>query len=71
MSHCANPGCVESDVNGNGRTMYLEYMERDGVWVVVCDKHADHSKATIELTDEVKDIPVETLSQIKDDLLEG
>lgn len=69
MTQCANPGCSRNDETANSQ-MFLEYMERGEVWVGVCTKHANHDNPTIRVTDEVKEIPVGTLTQLKDDLTE-
>lgn len=67
MSMCCCPGCIRNDEQ-NDNQLYFERMD-DDTWVVVCDKHADHeSHATITLTDEVKQIPTGTLTQIVADL---
>lgn len=68
MSHCACPGCARNDGPSND-SLYYEYMSRSDTWCVVCEKHVDDDKPTVELTDDVKQIPVGTLTQIKNDLL--
>lgn len=46
----------------------MERLEIDDVWVVTCDKHVNHDHATVELTNQVKQIPVETLDHLADEL---
>jgi hypothetical protein len=70
MAHCYSPGCSRNDVTNSDQTLYFERLPNNDVWVVVCDKHADHDHATVELTDDVKQIPTETLSHLADELAE-
>jgi len=50
--------------------MFLELLPDDQTWVTVCPKHVDHDHHTIELTDEVKEIPFDTLHHLIEELAE-
>lgn len=66
MSMCCSPGCTRHD-EGNDRQLNFERSD-DDTWYVVCDRHASDDRPTITLTDDVKEIPVGTLTQIVADL---
>ena len=67
MTVCCNPGCVHND-DQRDDVMHLEYIERDDVWVPVCEKHVMDNRPTIEKTGCVGSIPADILTHIKEEL---
>lgn len=69
MTDCCHSGCHESDRN-DGTELLFEYNREYDNWVPVCERHARPSNPSVPLTDDVKEIPVGTLTMLKDELAE-
>lgn len=62
MSVCVHTRCrcTEND----NKTLFMEYLEFDDVWVVTCEEHVDEDNPHAELTDAIRNTPVDALTQL-------
>lgn len=72
MSRCSHLTCYRGIDSESDASMFMEYMENapEPNWQVVCEQHVREENPHIELTEEIKELPAETLTHIKDELAE-